>query len=75
MMQWQFVLKQPRKQQFSNILEFHMLHLIIQSSYSVRKTKMFLYTVNLPTFSHLADAFIQSDLKIRTMEAIKITKE
>ncbi len=26
------------------------------------------------TFSHLADTFIQSDLEMRTMEAIKITK-
>ncbi len=26
------------------------------------------------TFSHLADAFIQSDLQMRTMEAIKINK-
>ncbi len=26
------------------------------------------------TFSHLADYFIQSDLQIRTMEAIKINK-
>ncbi len=26
------------------------------------------------TFSHLADAFIQSDLQRRTMEAIKINK-
>ncbi len=25
-------------------------------------------------FSHLADAFIQSDLQMRTMEAIKINK-
>ncbi len=27
------------------------------------------------TFSHLADAFIQSDLQMRTLEAIKPTKE
>ncbi len=27
------------------------------------------------TFSHLADAFIQSNLLIRTMEAIKINKK
>ncbi len=27
------------------------------------------------TFSHLADAFIQSDLQMRTLEAIKTTKE
>ncbi len=27
------------------------------------------------TFSHLADAFIQSDLQMRTMEAIKINKK
>ncbi len=26
------------------------------------------------TFIHLADAFIQSDLQMRTMEAIKINK-
>ncbi len=26
------------------------------------------------TFSHLADAFIQSDLQMRTMEAMKINK-
>ncbi len=26
------------------------------------------------TFSHLAEAFIQSDLQMRTMEAIKINK-
>ncbi len=29
---------------------------------------------NLLTFSHLADNFIQSDLQMRTMEAIKINK-
>ncbi len=27
------------------------------------------------TFSHLADAFIQSNLQMRTIEAIKINKE
>ncbi len=32
------------------------------------------YLLLLFTFSHLADAFIQSDLQMRTMEAIKINK-
>ncbi len=30
--------------------------------------------MNTFTFSHLADAFIQSDLQMRKMEAIKINK-
>ncbi len=33
------------------------------------------YSVNITfTFSHLANTFIQSDLQMRTMEAIKINK-
>ncbi len=32
---------------------------------------IYIYTF---TFSHLADTFIQSDLQMRTMEAIKINK-
>ncbi len=32
------------------------------------------YQTFLFTFSHLADTFIQSDLQMRTMEAIKINK-
>ncbi len=31
-------------------------------------------SVSTFTFSHLADAFIQSDLQMRTIEAIKINK-
>ncbi len=35
---------------------------------------MFIFTFTF-TFSHLADAFIQIDLQMRTKEAIKSTKE
>ncbi len=37
---------------------------------AVWKRKMYIYI----TFSHLADAFIHSDLQMRTTEAIKINK-
>ncbi len=33
-----------------------------------------IFSVAQNTFSHLEDAFIQSDLQMRTMEAIKIKK-
>ncbi len=36
-------------------------------------TNLYIYIYIL--FSHLADAFIQSDLQMRTLEAIKPTKE
>ncbi len=35
---------------------------------------LFLFPCFTLTFNHLADAFIQSDLQMRTMEAIKINK-
>ncbi len=34
-----------------------------------------LFYLKLFTFSHLAEAFIQSDLQMRAIEAIKTTKE
>ncbi len=34
----------------------------------------FISLTNIFTFSHLADAFIQRDLQMRTMEAIKTNK-
>ncbi len=38
------------------------------------KKKKLCANVSMFTFSHLADAFIQSDLQMRTIEAIKINK-
>ncbi len=35
---------------------------------------MYMYIYIYLTFSHLADAFIQSDLQMRTIEAIKTNK-
>ncbi len=35
---------------------------------------LFCFTLDYITFSHLADAFIQSDLQMRTIEAIRINK-
>ncbi len=50
-----------------------MFLIIILNLYNSSVNKKFRIYITF-TFSHLADAFIQSDLQMMTMEAIKINK-
>ncbi len=47
---------------------------ILQTLNSFKIWNVKIYSKETFIFSHLADAFIQSDLQMRTIEAIKINK-